>query len=154
MTKNIYQQQIDDFLCRARIRLGELAAGENCGGCGCHRQLMGDLWAAIRTLTNCHSDLTWAEKLRIVELMTSRACLGQIHKLGGVCGIIVREGGCGLGMGNIALPLPGEQVTVRVEGHTRQLQSVITELYNRASNIYFIDGGTASAKFHPTALNR
>lgn len=171
MASNIYDQQIDDFICRARGRLGELALGQArtcaagcpCGGsphhspraaCGCDRELLGDLALALDTLADCHSPLSVAQKLRMVGILTARADLRCATPVDAACGVIVRQGaacGCSASSpGALNLPLTGEQVTVRVGGHTRQLQSVITEIYNRTAALYLVDGGIPSSIYHPS----
>ena len=154
--KNIYEQQVQDFLCRARGKLGELTA-ERINydpSCRCEEDdLVADLHLAIRTLSDCRSGLSYKEQLRIVDIMASRADLTCAAHMDTENAVIVQEGsacGCAGGGTSLVLPLTGEQVTVRVGGFTRQLQSVIMELYTRASNIYLIDGGLPSSIYHPS----
>lgn len=150
-TKNLYDQQVDDFLCRARSRLGELVAGLGDCGCSCAELLAMDLRAAIRTLSNPYGCLTDAERMRLVQVMTSRAGIGCAAPGGGT-GVVVREGAsCCSGNGaGITLPLTGEQVIVVTPGGiTKNLQTVINELYNQ-QGVYYIDGGSATPNFHPS----
>jgi hypothetical protein len=152
-TTTLYDQQRDDFLSRARKRLGELSlrqfCEEGCSSCEARRAL--DLWVAVRTIQNCHTRLTHAEQQRLMDAVTSRYLLGAITPLPCTRGIVVKEAGPVNGSTpGISLPLTGDQVMVQAEGSTSTLQTVITTLYNRQSPVYTVCGGGVLAYFHPS----
>jgi hypothetical protein len=94
MTLNLYEQQIADFLVRARIRLGQLTNEVLCHQlCDCKKILIGDLYAAIRTLSYPWSMLSVEDRLKLVEVMTAQAELEQVFIPEHIQGVIVREGG-------------------------------------------------------------
>jgi hypothetical protein len=134
----IYEQVILDFVLRARIKISELSEAV-CKDqlCDCKRRLTGDLWAALKTLSNPASRLTTQQKLHLVEAVTALSELENIKPLSSARGLIVRQGGDGVG-----LEVKGALTRIMVmEGEVSTLQQAIELIASAKSEFVYIYGG-------------